>query len=107
MRRPETTAKSGGVSVGAAPGCRVTIKEYLRLDKSRQTGGNVMNATSTPREALGLNEAADAIGIGRSSLYALLKEGAGPRTFSVGRRRLIRLETLRQWMRDQERAEAN
>ena len=61
-----------------------------------------MNATNTPREALGLNEAADAIGIGRSSLFALLKEGAGPPTFSVGRRRLIRLAALRQWMADRE-----
>ena len=50
------------------------------------------------REAFGVAEAAEVAGISRSSLYMRLKDGTGPRSFSIGRRRLIRRAALAEWL---------
>lgn len=50
------------------------------------------------REALDVPDAATAAGISRSKLYALIREGEGPRTFKVGRRRLVRRQALQAWL---------
>lgn len=39
----------------------------------------------------------DQHGIARTTFYALLKEGRGPRTFKVGRRTLISVEAATAW----------
>ena len=41
-----------------------------------------------PQLALGVDDAAQAAGIGRTALYALLREGSGPASIKLGRRRL-------------------
>lgn len=58
--------------------------------------------TETIRLALSIEEAAHAAGIGRTALYSLLGAGEGPRTFRVGRRRLIRRAALSEWLRQLE-----
>lgn len=60
----------------------------------------------TPREALSIGEAAQAVGLGRATLYELLRDGRGPQTFTVGRRRLVRVEALREWLRRREAEQA-
>ncbi len=54
------------------------------------------------REALSVSEAAQAAGLGRATLYELFRSGEGPPTFRVGRRRLVRVEALREWLRQRE-----
>lgn len=44
----------------------------------------------------------DQHGIARTTFYALLKEGRGPRTFKVGRRTLISVEAACDWRRRME-----
>lgn len=58
------------------------------------------------RVALSLAEAATAAGLSRSRLYELLADGTGPKSFKVGRRRLVRVAALREWLRGLE-AEQN
>lgn len=59
--------------------------------------------TDTPtREALSIGEAARAANISRALLYKLLSAGEGPPTLTVGQRRLIRVEALREWLRSRE-----
>jgi predicted DNA-binding transcriptional regulator AlpA len=41
-------------------------------------------------------------GIGRSTFYALLAAGLGPRTFKVGARTLISAEAAEEWRRTRE-----
>lgn len=53
--------------------------------------------------ALSLDEAAEYIGISRSAMYDHALKG-NLQTFKVGRRRLVRLEALDDWMRQQETA---
>src|SRR5690349_13908266 len=48
-------------------------------------------------------EAARLLGCGRTKLFELLASGEIP-SFQIGRRRLIRLETLESWLREQEAA---
>lgn len=57
------------------------------------------------REALSVSEAAETAGIGRSTFYELLDRGEGPATFTIGRRRLVRVEAVREWLADLEAAE--
>ncbi len=47
--------------------------------------------------AVSPNEAARLIGIGRTTLYAALAAGA-LRSAKIGKRRLITIEALRQWL---------
>jgi excisionase family DNA binding protein len=48
-------------------------------------------------------EGARLIGCGRTRLYELLKEGALP-SFTVGRRRLIRVAAIEAWLKSLEAA---
>lgn len=58
------------------------------------------------RTALGVREAAACAGISHQMLYKLWERGEGPRYFFIGTRRLIRAETLREWIARRE-VEAN
>ena len=48
----------------------------------------------------------DAHGISRASFYLLDRQGKAPRTFSVGKRRLISKEAAAAWRRAREKEEA-
>lgn len=56
-------------------------------------------------EALGVNAAARYLGIGRVTLYQLLKTNDGPPSLRIGKRRLFRREALDNWLKLQERRE--
>lgn len=56
--------------------------------------------------ALGMADAARACGCGRAFFYQLLAKGEGPRTFYLGRRRLVRTEVLARWLQAREAAES-
>lgn len=43
------------------------------------------------------------VGIGRTALYAMWREGRGPRYSQVGRRRLVRAEWVEDWLLSCER----
>jgi len=58
-----------------------------------------MRNDSVGREALSIEEAASAAGIGRTLLYELIGSGKGPATIKLGRRRLIRREALEEWLK--------
>ena len=58
------------------------------------------------RLALSLAEASTVAGISRSRMYQLLADGTGPRSLRIGRRHLIRLAALNEWLADLE-AEQN
>ena len=63
---------------------------------------------ATGREAVSVREAAQLAGIGGTLMYQAIREGWGPPTVVVGkRRRLIRVAALRKWLRDLEAAQAN
>jgi len=49
--------------------------------------------------AVSPNEAARLIGIGRTALFAALKSGA-LRSAKIGKRRLITIQALREWLKD-------
>jgi excisionase family DNA binding protein len=53
--------------------------------------------------AVSPSEAARMLGVGRTLLYAELAAGSIP-SFSIGRRRLIRVEALREWIAKREGA---
>lgn len=50
------------------------------------------------REAVSVREAAAIAGFGGTKMYELIREGEGPPTFTIGRRRLVRVEALREWL---------
>ena len=54
------------------------------------------------REALSMSELAYALGVSRGTVYALLRDGEGPPTFMVRRRRLVSVAALREWLRERE-----
>lgn len=62
--------------------------------------------TQAQREAVSMAAGAAMAGIGRATLYELVAAGDGPKTFKIGRRRLIRLEALREWLRELEAEQA-
>lgn len=51
------------------------------------------------RSAYSLAEVAARAGIARPTLYKLIAQGLGPRTFHIGRRRLVSAEAERDWQR--------
>ena len=51
--------------------------------------------------ALSVREAAALAGIGRTILYAAVSSGELP-SFKIGRRRLVRLESLESWLKSLE-----
>jgi excisionase family DNA binding protein len=56
-----------------------------------------------PRLAVSVAEAGRLIGVGRTRLYAEIASG-GIKTFKVGRRRLIRVQILEEWIASREAA---
>ena len=58
-------------------------------------------------EATSITHAATTSGVGRTLMYEEIKAGRGPRTFTIGRRRLVRVEELRRWLREREANGAN
>lgn len=52
---------------------------------------------SPQQRAYSLQECARSIGIGRSTLYELIKQGKGPRVVKIGRRSLILSEDFETW----------
>jgi predicted DNA-binding transcriptional regulator AlpA len=54
------------------------------------------------RSAYSVREFCCLHGIGRSTFYALLAEGQGPRTFKVGARTLISAEAAEEWRKSRE-----
>jgi len=56
-------------------------------------------------EALSVSAAARYLGIGRVTLYNLIKTNTGPASLKIGKRRLFRRDALDQWMKVQERRE--
>ena len=66
-----------------------------------------MLETTTSREAVSVREGARLAGIGGTLMYTAIREGWGPPSFLVGkRRRLIRVAALRKWLRDLEANQA-
>lgn len=58
--------------------------------------------TPPPRMALGLAEAAAAIGLHRVTLHRLVVAGDGPPTIKLGRRKLVLVSELEDWLRSRE-----
>lgn len=56
------------------------------------------------RGTLSVEEAAQYIGISRSKCWTLVSDGTLP-SFHVGRRRLLSMERVQTWLREQEAAE--
>lgn len=44
------------------------------------------------------DEVCERVGIGRTALYGLWRDGKGPRFSQVGRRRLVREDWLEDWL---------
>jgi excisionase family DNA binding protein len=65
-----------------------------------------MDAELAPR-ALTVDAFCRAYAIGRSTLYRLIKDNAGPRTMKVGRRTLISIEAADEWRRRMEASQRN
>lgn len=63
-----------------------------------------VQATASAPLAVGITDAARMAGISRATLWALLAEGEGPKTFMLGRRRLVRVESLTAWLSKLEKA---
>lgn len=61
-----------------------------------------MIETQAGREAVSVRDAASIAGFGGTKMYEAIREGWGPPTFTIGRRRLIRLEALKQWLAELE-----
>lgn len=55
------------------------------------------------REAYDVAGFCEAMGISRPFYYRLAADGRGPRSFKLGRRRLISREAAHEWLREQER----
>jgi excisionase family DNA binding protein len=60
-----------------------------------------MDAYTAPR-ALTIDDFCRAFGLGRSTIYRLIQQGAGPRVMKVGRRTLISVEAADEWRRQME-----
>lgn len=59
---------------------------------------------TTDRVTLSVEAAAQYIGISRSKCWTLVSDGTLP-SFHVGRRRLLSVERVQAWLREQEAAE--
>ena len=64
-----------------------------------------MHETTAP-VSVGPDEAATAIGIGRVTLFRLLRAGTAPPSFKVGRRRLFPVSGLKEWAAERAKAAA-
>jgi|SRR6516162_6901896 hypothetical protein len=61
-------------------------------------------AVATDRRAYTIKEFCEAHRISRSALYALWREGIGPRFISIGIKKLITVEAAAAWRREREEA---
>ena len=50
------------------------------------------------KRMLTITEIVEEVGISRSLLYELWKNGDGPRSIHIGRRRLVPVEAAREWL---------
>ncbi|MCH7825029.1 MAG: helix-turn-helix domain-containing protein [Acidobacteria bacterium] len=77
--------------------------KQLRRDQGRRLrdAAAVAASRAAGAGALNIEQAAAAASIGRTFLYELLREGKGPKTFMLGRRRLITVEDLKSWITEQ------
>jgi excisionase family DNA binding protein len=57
-----------------------------------------MTSLNAERDALTLAEAADVLRVSIRHLHHLFRQGDGPPTIRLGRRRIIRREALDQWL---------
>jgi excisionase family DNA binding protein len=58
-----------------------------------------MDRTNAPAPlAVSVAEAARITGLSRALIYRALGDGTGPRTFTFGRRRLVRIADLDAWL---------
>jgi excisionase family DNA binding protein len=51
-----------------------------------------------PRLAYSVSEAAKVVGVGKTKLLEMMRCGDGPRSFKLGRRRLIEHDVLSEWL---------
>ena len=58
-----------------------------------------------PLAALSVEAWCRTYGIGKNSFYKMLRQGNGPATIKIGRRRIISNEASTAWQRSQERVE--
>jgi hypothetical protein len=56
-----------------------------------------MDGAKYPLQAYSIEHFCCAHGLGRSTLYKLIKEGRGPRLMKVGKRTLISAEAAAEW----------
>lgn len=63
-------------------------------------------STDNPHELLTVDRAAGEIGIGRTTLFKLLKEGDGPPIIKIGTLTRIRRAALNAWLMQREKAAA-
>lgn len=66
---------------------------------------NELLQTIMEPEAISVAEAARRAGLGRSTFYEAIARGDVP-TIKFGKRRLVRLESLRAWLRELEQLQA-
>jgi excisionase family DNA binding protein len=64
----------------------------------RLSGRIVMTASNAEKRALSILDTAELIGISRSTLYELIKEGRGPRVVKIGCRSLILADDRESWL---------
>lgn len=63
-----------------------------------------VSASAAAPLAVSIADAARMVGIGRATLWARLADGEGPKTFMLGRRRLVRVDSLNAWLASLEKA---
>jgi excisionase family DNA binding protein len=67
-----------------------------------------MTIPGTPSvDVLTLEEAAGALRVSQRHLHKIMADGNGPPVVRLGRRKLIRRETLQQWLMSRESTQAN
>jgi hypothetical protein len=65
--------------------------------ESMATSNRIDTESPPPTLALTIPQFCDAHNISEAFFYALQKDGKGPRTMAVGRRRLISIEEAKRW----------
>ena len=82
---------------------RVTKNGACTPTSSKTCIDSEANASPIEFETYTVPEACAAAGIkSRGLLYRLIRDGLGPKTIKLGRRRLIRRQALREWLEQME-----